>query len=143
MNKRSLILTTVLAIGVLLAATSWAAELVMFESSSCTWCETWNDEIGPFYGMTDEGKQAPLRRVDIFDARPADLSDIRGIVYTPTFVLRRKGREVGRITGYPGEEFFWWQLETMIARTTPGATACNQKSVIAATAVANAKGAKC
>ncbi len=127
----------------LLATKSWAAELVMFESSSCTWCETWDEEIGVIYGKTDEGKQAPLRRVDIFDTRPAELSDIRGIVYTPTFVLRRDGREVGRITGYPGEEFFWWQLETMIARTKPGAAACDNKPVIAATAVANAEAAKC
>lgn len=143
MSQRSVILTAVLVIGVLAAAKSWATELVMFESSSCTWCETWNNEIGPIYGKTDEGQQAPLRRVDIFDARPADLSDIRGIVYTPTFVLTRGGREVGRITGYPGEEFFWWRLDTLIARTDPGATACTQQPAIAATAVANAKEVKC
>jgi len=145
MNKRGAILATVMAVGALVVTTSLAAELelVMFESSSCTWCETWNDEIGRIYNQTEEGKQAPLRRVDIFDARQADLSNIRGIVFTPTFVLRRKGFEIGRIIGYQGEDFFWWELESMIAWTAPGMMACDQKPAIETTLVARAKPAKC
>ncbi len=146
MKIRSVILVALMAIGVFAAATSRAAELVMFESTSCTWCETWHEEIGPVYGKTDEGKAAPLRRVDIFDDRPGDLADIPGIVYTPTFVLIRSGREVGRITGYPGEEFFWWQLDTILAKTDPSAAACAQPpstAVKSATAIRNTKVAEC
>jgi hypothetical protein len=34
--------------------------------------------------------------------------------FTPTFVLVADGREVGRITGYPGEDFFWGLLQRLI-----------------------------
>jgi len=87
-----------------------AAELVMFESDSCEWCQRWHAEIGVIYGKTAEAKMAPLRRVDVYDPVPADLSHLRAVHYTPTFVLMQDGEELGRIQGYPGEEFFWGLL---------------------------------
>ncbi len=94
-----------------------AAELVMFESKICEWCDAWHAEIGPIYPKTDEGKRAPLRTVDIHDARPGDLTDIDGIRFTPTFVLLADdGNEIGRINGYPGEDFFWGLLGELIAK---------------------------
>ncbi|MGO1117080.1 transcriptional regulator [Rhodovibrionaceae bacterium A322] len=87
-----------------------AAELVMFESATCEWCEVWDEEIAPIYPKTEEGKRAPLRRVDIYETRPQDLEHIKGIRFTPTFVLMENGEEVGRIRGYPGEDFFWGLL---------------------------------
>lgn len=93
-----------------------AAELVMFESEICEWCDAWHEEIGPVYPKTEEGKRAPLRQVDIHDARPSDLVDVEGIRFTPTFVLLDdSGDEVGRINGYPGEDFFWGMLSELIA----------------------------
>ncbi|MGI9487699.1 MAG: transcriptional regulator, partial [Geminicoccaceae bacterium] len=78
---------------------------------------TWNEEIGPIYPKTIEGRRAPLRRVDIHAARPDDLRDIQGVRFTPTFVLTDdRGREVGRINGYPGEDFFWGLLSELIAK---------------------------
>lgn len=82
----------------------------MFESAGCSWCERWNREVGAIYDRTEEARVAPLRRVDLNGPRPDDLADIRGIVYTPTFVLVENGREVGRILGYPGEAHFWGLL---------------------------------
>ena len=82
----------------------------MFESAGCSWCERWNREVGSIYERTEEAHVAPLRRVDLNGPRPDDLADIRGIVYTPTFVLVENGREVGRILGYPGEAHFWGLL---------------------------------
>ncbi len=87
-----------------------AAELVMFESQACPWCEAWDEEIGEIYRLTDEARIAPLRRVDIDDPLPEDLGGIRAVVYTPTFVLVEDGKEIGRILGYPGENFFWGLL---------------------------------
>lgn len=83
------------------------AELVMFESATCSWCDRWHDEIGPIYPQTSESQCAPLRRVDIGAPRPDDLVDISAIVFTPTFVLVQDGKEVSRLVGYPGEDFFW------------------------------------
>lgn len=93
-----------------------AAELVMVEQSGCEWCEVWEEEIGLIYHKTSEGRAVPLRRVNIHDALPEDLKFIRGLVYTPTFVLVHEGREVGRILGYPGEDFFWGLLDQLIKR---------------------------
>ncbi len=91
-------------------ATISAAELVMFESRACPWCEAWDEEIGEIYGLTEEARVAPLRRLDIDDPLPEDLAGIQAVVYTPTFVLVEGGKEIGRILGYPGEEFFWGLL---------------------------------
>ena len=94
-----------------------AAELLMFESDDCVWCKAWNAEIGPIYPKTAEGRRAPLRRVDIHAKRPDDLLDIQGVRFTPTFVLvDDRGREVGRINGYPGEDFFWGLLSELITK---------------------------
>ncbi|UCH73279.1 MAG: hypothetical protein JSU82_13090 [Rhodospirillales bacterium] len=87
-----------------------SAELVLFESSGCVWCQAWDAQIGEIYPKAPEAQIAPLRRVDIDQERPADLAELRGIIYTPTFVLMDEGREIGRITGYAGEEFFWGLL---------------------------------
>jgi len=104
----------------LMTAPSMAGELVMFKSDSCEWCELWDKEIGVVYAKTPEGKVLPLRRVDIADDRPPDLAYVRGIVYTPTFIVTDGGREVGRILGYPGEDFFWPMLDDLIKKMTRG-----------------------
>jgi len=85
-------------------------ELVMLEQVLCEWCEAWNQEVGAIYSQSWEGTAAPLRRVDIHDERPADLVNLPGTRFTPTFVLMIDGKEAGRITGYPGEDFFWGLL---------------------------------
>ena len=93
-----------------------AAELVMFDSPVCEWCEAWEREVGVVYQMTTEGRRAPLRRVSLAGRRPADLAGVAGIVYTPTFVLIENGEEHGRILGYPGESHFWGLLGDLIGR---------------------------
>jgi thioredoxin-related protein len=101
----------VLALGVALPAL--AAELVMVERQGCHWCERWNAEIAPIFPKTDEGRRAPLRRVDI-KALPDDLALTSQPVFTPTFVLVEGGRELGRIEGYAGDEFFWFLLTQLL-----------------------------
>jgi hypothetical protein len=93
-----------------------AAELIMFEQRGCEWCERWNAEIGPIYPKTEEGRLAPLRRVDIHEKMPEDLSWLRPEVFTPSFALVHDGREYGRIRGYPGEDFFWGLLAQMVEK---------------------------
>jgi len=93
-----------------------AAELVMFQQAGCVWCAAFDREIAPVYDKTDEGKRAPLRRVDTDRALPPDLAFIANERLTPLFVLIDKGREVGRIRGYPGEEHFWGLLGALIRK---------------------------
>jgi thioredoxin-related protein len=102
------------------AAPAAAAELVMFESRACEWCVRWHEEIGPIYPKTAEAQCAPLRQVDIHEPRPADLAAIGGLRYTPTFVVVEDGREIGRIVGYPGEDFFWALLDGELEKLAGG-----------------------
>lgn len=92
-----------------------AAELVMFESASCSWCRLWHEEIGPVYPNTTEAKCAPLRRVDIGKPIPDDLKHLDSIIYTPTFVVMENGQEISRMVGYVGEDFFWPLLAEKLA----------------------------
>ncbi len=98
-----------------LAFAAQAAELVMFTDPGCSWCAAFEREIGPVYPKTEEGRRAPLRRVDIRD-RPPELAWIERVRMTPTFVLVEGDREVGRITGYPGADFFFGLLGNLLAK---------------------------
>ncbi len=93
-----------------------AAELLMLEQPGCPWCKRFNEEIAPAYAKTDEGRQAPLRRVDITEDWPEDLDFVRRERLTPTFVLIDDGVEFARLRGYPGDEFFWALLDGMLAK---------------------------
>ena len=100
-----------------LSATSGrAAELVMFEQAGCAWCQAFDREIAPIYGKTVEGQRAPLRRVDISQGVPPELRFIDAERLTPLFVLIDKGREIGRIRGYPGEDNFWGLLGVLVKK---------------------------
>ncbi len=94
-------------------------ELVMFEQDNCEWCEAWTSVIGPIYPKSSEGRRAPLRRVDIHAPRPADLQNVTATRFTPTFVLMHQGHEIGRISGYPGEDFFWGLLDRLMQELPP------------------------
>ena len=97
-----------------LSSRAMAAELIMFEQEACEWCEIWDEKIAPIYPETAEGTRAPLRRIDIHAPIPTDVAHIPPGPYTPTFVLIKNGVEVGRIRGYPGEDFFWGMLDELI-----------------------------
>lgn len=98
------------------ASEGCALELVMFRQALCDACTLWDKEVGQVYPKTRQGQQAPIRNVDIHDDRPGELADIGPVVYTPTFVLVEDGRELGRIIGYGGEDFFWGLLDQMLDR---------------------------
>lgn len=88
--------------------------LMMAEEPGCIWCARWNAEIAPIYPKTGEGQAAPLRRVDITKTLPKDITLVRRVTFTPTFVLLVHGAEVSRLEGYPGEDFFWGLLARLL-----------------------------
>ena len=90
--------------------------LVMMEEDGCSWCQRWHEEIGVVYGRTPEGQLAPLRIVDVHTPVPTDLGFLKPAYFTPTFILVSDGMEVGRIQGYPGEDFFWALLGQLLAK---------------------------
>ncbi len=95
-------------------AASAEMRLMMGTEEGCMWCARWQSEIGPIYPKTVEGQRAPLWQVDIHDPLPDGVSINRPFVFTPTFILLEDGKEIGRIEGYPGEDFFWGFLENMM-----------------------------
>ena len=88
--------------------------LLMFDAPDCAYCARFEAEIGGAYDRTEEGRLAPLERHALAKGAPADVVLAEPVLYTPTFVLVEAGREVGRITGYPGDEFFWPLLADLL-----------------------------
>lgn len=86
--------------------------LVMVEERGCRFCLKWEAEVGKGYARTAEGRTAPLRRVR---RGAAVLKGLAPVIYTPTFILLSEGREVGRITGYPGQLYFWEELTLLMS----------------------------
>lgn len=105
--------STLGALAIMQALPAAAAELVMVEQPGCEWCERWNEEIAPAYAKTTEGRFAPLRRVDLRDM-PEDLQTSRRVNFTPTFLIVENGRELARLEGYPGADFFWPVLGNLL-----------------------------
>jgi thioredoxin-related protein len=105
---------------ILTAAAANAAELLMYRRAGCPWCDTWDKVIGPIYPKTDVAKRAPVRMVDLDRMAGIDVTLRRPVRYTPTFVLVENKHEVGRIEGYPGEDFFWGLLDDLVAKLPAG-----------------------
>jgi thioredoxin-related protein len=101
-----------------MVTSAFAVQLVMVEQKGCHYCEAWLDDIGPAYPKTDEGKFAPLMRRDISLGAPEGGAFQRRVNFTPTFILMDKDAEIGRIEGYPGEDFFWPLLNKLLKDNT-------------------------
>ena len=86
----------------------------MLEQDGCVYCEKFNREIAPAYSKTAEGKIAPLRRIDINQEWPEDLADIKPTTLTPTFILIENNKELDRLYGYSGDEYFWFLLGELL-----------------------------
>jgi hypothetical protein len=117
--------TGLLVFAILLAlssvsASASAAELAMYRRAGCPWCLRWDREIGGVYAKTAVGRQLPLRMIDLDGERPK-LVLKSPVIYTPTFVLVENGREIGRIEGYAGDDFFWGLLERLAGQAQPPA----------------------
>lgn len=99
------------------AAPDWQARplrLMMVEQQGCIYCARWDAEIGPGFGKSPEGRSAPLMRVDIDGPWPDGIVLDSRPVLTPTFILLRRGVELGRVEGYVGETYFYPVLQKMM-----------------------------
>jgi hypothetical protein len=106
------------AIGFVLApqdqprAASSNIRLIMVEEKGCRFCRMWDAQIGRAYPKSAEGRFAPLKRVR---RGAAEIRGFNPVVYTPTFIVVRSGEEIGRITGYPGQDYFWSELAPILS----------------------------
>lgn len=111
---RVLIAAALLLFAFSFAAPAMAAELVMFRRAGCPYCAAFDRAIGPIYPKTDIGKRLPMRQVDLDRSPDGKVILVSPVRFTPTFVLVEQGRELGRLEGYPGEDFFWGLLERLL-----------------------------
>lgn len=108
-------LLALIVAGLLLAHAAAAAELLMVTTAGCPWCARWERELGAIYPRTAEGHILPLRQVE-FRGFHEPLILQEPLRYTPTFIVVEHGREVGRITGYQGQDAFWGLLGQLAGR---------------------------
>jgi hypothetical protein len=89
------------------------AVLLLIEDRGCPYCARWDRDVRQGYLNSEEGRFAPLVRR--FRGSP-DVAFVANVIYSPTFVVLANGREVGRIVGYQGPDFFWGDLNPLLAR---------------------------
>lgn len=119
MVMRALAFALTLLAGSALASPAAAdLTLLMIEQPGCVYCARWDRDIAPILPKTDEGRAAPLRRIQLREPVPDDITLDRPASFTPTFVMLKDGHETARIEGYPGDEFFWPLLRGMIDRAS-------------------------
>ncbi len=90
-------------------------ELVVLEAPGCTYCTLFRRDVLPSYEASPQSKDLPIRFVDIND----EAADALGIDYpvdiVPTFVVLKNNKEVGRIPGYTGPEFFFHTINYLLS----------------------------
>lgn len=110
---------SVIALSVTVGSARADMILLMIEEPGCIWCARWNEDVGGEYPITPEGQAAPLVRAQIRDGVPDGITLASRPRFTPTFIVVRNNVEVGRIEGYPGEDFFWGLLGRILEREAP------------------------
>ncbi|WP_227427214.1 hypothetical protein [Roseibaca sp. Y0-43] len=89
--------------------------LLMIEQAGCAYCVAFNRDIAPIYAKTPQGEAAPLIHADLRDDMPDGITLASRPFVTPTFILiGPDGTEISRMTGFPGEDFFWPYIAQMI-----------------------------
>ena len=69
----------------------------------------------PAYEASKQGKDAPVRFLDVNDIETARLDLKSTVDVVPTFVIVKSQHEVGRISGYMGPENFFHSIKYLIA----------------------------
>lgn len=98
------------------AGSQTGLRLLMIEQAGCAYCVAFNRDIAPIYEQTDEGTVAPLFHADLRKDLPDGITLESRPYVTPTFILiGPDGHEISRMTGFPGEDFFWPYIAQMIS----------------------------
>lgn len=90
-------------------------ELVVIEADGCVYCGLFRRDVLPAYAVSEQGKQMPVRFVDVNDTNAARLDLKTPVDIVPTFVVVKSRHEVGRISGYIGPEDFFHSISYLLA----------------------------
>ncbi len=90
-------------------------ELIVIEADGCIYCGLFRRDVLPSYAVSDQGKQMPVRFVDVNDTDKARLDLKTSVDIVPTFIVVKSRQEVGRISGYMGPEDFFHSISYLLA----------------------------
>jgi len=114
--QKALVLGMMLSVFGGAAAQGQELRLLMVEQAGCYYCRVFNRDIAPVYEKTAEGLAAPLVHVELRGELPEGVTLASRPFVTPTFILiGPDGAEIERLTGFPGEDFFWPYISDMIS----------------------------
>jgi hypothetical protein len=101
--------------GLATAQSDTGLRLLMIEQAGCAYCVAFNRDIAPIYAKPPQGAAAPLFHADLRKDMPDGITLASRPFVTPTFILiGPDGTEISRMTGFPGEDFFWPYIAQMI-----------------------------
>ena len=102
-----------------------AAELFMIHNPFCPYCQAFMNDVAPEYNETKHG--LPLIIIDVTidknaewlerEIRAGNIYNVRG---TPTFIIYDDGKEIGRVEGYGGKEWFYEKLDEAVKESVQG-----------------------
>jgi thioredoxin-related protein len=115
MLRAALMALSLLAFAPAAARAADALELLFVERSGCPYCALFKREALQAYIASELNLSAPLRRASLDDGQPTGASLDEPVRFTPTFVLLRDGREVGRVVGYTDNALFFGAVERLIS----------------------------
>ena len=90
------------------------AQLVMFETEACTWCEKFRRKTAREYQNSEFAGKAPLKFMSVDDGPPPKRYRLTSFKSSPMLVLfDQYGREMDRIVSEPASSEM---VETMVRR---------------------------
>ena len=95
--------------------------LYMFEIADCAACDRFHAETLQDYWSSEASHTLPLTIVDLNALGTAAQPLRYPIDVVPTFVVMRDGREVARLSGYPGKQAFEAGIAAVLAEDQPTA----------------------
>lgn len=90
-------------------------ELVVMEAPGCIYCTIFRRDVLPDYVASPRSKELPIRFVDINDEAANNLGIDSPVDMVPTFVVLKNNKEIGRIPGYTGPEFFFHTINYLLS----------------------------
>jgi len=89
-------------------------ELIVVEADGCIYCGLFRRDVLKSYAASEQGKQLPVRFVDVNDVETQHLDFKAPVDIVPTFVVVKSLHEVGRISGYVGPENFYHSISYLL-----------------------------
>ncbi len=90
-------------------------ELIVLEAEGCIYCSLFRRDVLPAFTASEQGRNMPVRFLDINELEGAGLELRSNVNIVPTFVVTRDRKEIGRIPGYVGPENFYHTIDYLLS----------------------------